>query len=231
MPVELFLRQNTTAAFPIGVETFGVSNLLTWSACARAGAGFLTRLQGNATLWSIGALPTPQWLPEVGAIVPSDPAFAGYSVSPKRIGEMLVVSQQLLRQQTGPELGRILISDLSRQLVSYLDQRALYGGGPAANQPTGLINVPGVAQGVAIDPANLHPSFCAVAAQIEVADVDMTSYGVVVSPGTRKILRTTPSFPGGSITTWAELHNPQSSPEVIDAKAFAGCWNNMTFCL
>jgi hypothetical protein len=23
----------------------------------------------------------------------------------------------------------------------------------------------------------------------------------------------------------------QSSPEVTDAKAFAGCWNNMTFCI
>lgn len=33
LPVELFTRQITTAAFPIGIETFGVSNLLTWSAC------------------------------------------------------------------------------------------------------------------------------------------------------------------------------------------------------
>jgi len=40
-----------------------------------------------------------------------------------------------------------LINDLSRQLASYLDQCALYGGGPAANQPTGLINLRGVAQG------------------------------------------------------------------------------------
>jgi hypothetical protein len=59
----------------------------------------------------------------------------------------------------------------------------------------------------------------------------MTNYGVIVSPGTRKTLRSTPSFTGGSITTWAEIRNPQSSPEVTDAKAFAGCWNNMTFCI
>jgi hypothetical protein len=50
VPVELFLRQLTVPGFPIGIETFGVSNLLTWSACARAGAGFLTGLRGNATL-------------------------------------------------------------------------------------------------------------------------------------------------------------------------------------
>jgi hypothetical protein len=44
-------------------------------------------------------------------------------------------------------------------------------------------------------------------------------------------LRSTPSFPGRSITTWAEIRNPQSSPQVTDTKAFSGCWNNMTFCL
>jgi Phage capsid family len=164
-------------------------------------------------------------------LTPTDPVFAGYSVSPKRISPMLVVSNQLLRQQTGPELDRILINDLSRQLASYLDQVALYGGGAAANQPVDLINVPGVPQNVAIDPANLHGSFCALEAQIEAADVSMDSYGVIVSPGTRKILRSTPSFTNGSITTWAEIRGAQSSPEVTDAKAFAGCWNNMTFCI
>jgi hypothetical protein len=63
------------------------------------------------------------------------------------------------------------------------------------------------------------------------ADVDMTNYGVIASPASKKILRSTPSFPGGSITTWAELRNPQSSPEITDGRCFAGAWNNMTFCL
>jgi hypothetical protein len=72
-------------------------------------------------------------------------------------------------EQSGPEpeLDRILIADLSRQLASYLDQCALYGTGPTGHQPQGLLNMSGVAQGVAIDPANLHPSFCAVEEQIE----------------------------------------------------------------
>jgi hypothetical protein len=56
---------------------------------------------------------------------PTDPVFVGYKNSPKRISGMLIESQQLLRQQTGPELDRILINDLPRQLASYLDQCAL----------------------------------------------------------------------------------------------------------
>lgn len=164
-------------------------------------------------------------------IAPSDPVFAVYNVSPKRISGMLVVSRQLLVQQTGHELDRILTSDLSCQLASYLDQCALYGTGPTGNQPLGVLNAPGVAQAVPVDPANLHPSFCAVEAQIEAANVLMDSYGVIVSPATRELLRATPSFPGGSITTWAEIRGGQSSPEVTGGRAFAGCWNNMTFCL
>ena len=163
--------------------------------------------------------------------VSSDPVFAGYNVSPKRISGLLTVSRQLLAQQTGPELDRILISDLSRQLGSLLDQVALYGTGPTGNQPLGLTGVPGVSQAFPITLTDLHGSFCDLEAQIEAANVDLTNYGVLVSPGSRKILRTTPSFTGGSITTCDELTNPQSSPEVTDGRCFAGAWNNLTFCL
>jgi hypothetical protein len=231
VPIELFTRQLTTAAFPIGIETFGVSNLLTWSAVLRAGATILSGLSRNVNLWSIGALPVPEWLPELGQVVPSDPLFPNYPVTPRRISGLINVSNQLLRQQAGPELDRILISDISRQLASYLDQVALYGTGPTGNQPTGLINVSGVTQALPVDPANLHTSFVAIESQIEAANVDMTNYGVLVSPATKKTLRSTPSFTGGSITTWAELTNPQSSPQVTDGRSFVGCWNNLTFCL
>jgi hypothetical protein len=91
--------------------------------------------------------------------------------------------------------------------------------------------VPGVDQDVAVDSANMHPSFCAVEALVEAADVSMDFDGVIVAPATRELLRSTPSFPGGSITTWAEIRGGQSSPQVTGGKAFCGCWNNMTFCL
>jgi hypothetical protein len=101
VPVETFLaRQLTTSTFPIGIETFGVSNLLTWSACLRAGATVLTGLSRNINLWEIGQLPTPQWLVEVGQVTPTDPLFAGYPISPKRISGMINVSSQCLRSRT-----------------------------------------------------------------------------------------------------------------------------------
>jgi hypothetical protein len=70
----------------------------------------------------IQQLPVPVWLPEIGMVTPTDPVFAGVSLTPKRISGMLTVSRQLLIQQAGPELDRILINDLSRQLVQrYID--------------------------------------------------------------------------------------------------------------
>ena len=69
------------------------------------GSGLFTGVKARGRRWniSIGQLPVPLWLPEVGMLTPTDPVFAGHSVSPKRISTMLVVSNQLLRQQTGPE--------------------------------------------------------------------------------------------------------------------------------
>jgi hypothetical protein len=49
--------------------------------------------------------------------------------------------------------------------------------------------------GVAVDPADVHGSFCGVQEPVETANVSMDSYGAIVSPGTKKILRSTPSFP------------------------------------
>jgi hypothetical protein len=118
----------------------------------------------------------------------------------------------------------------TRQLATYLDQVALYGGGPAQNQPTGLINVAGVNQGVAIDPPDLHPSFCAVEKLVEDANVSMDNYGVLCSTDSKRILNSNPAFTGGSDSVLEKLRNPQSSPEITDNRCFAGCWNNLTYC-
>jgi hypothetical protein len=163
--------------------------------------------------------------------VSSDPSFVGVNVSPKRISGLLTVSRQLLVQQTGPELDRILINDLSRQLASRLDQVAFYGTGAAGNQPLGLINVPGVNQAVPIGSTTLHPDFCALEKLIEDANVDMDSYGVLTSTDSKRILRSNPAFTGGSDSVWEKLRNPQSSPEITDGRCFAGCWSNLTFAI
>ena len=107
----------------------------------------------------------------------------------------------------------------------------MYGTGAAGNQPLGLINVAGVNQAVAIDPANLHPSFCAVEKLIEDANVDMTNYGVLTSIDSKRILKSNPAFAGGSDSVWEKLGNPISSPEITDDRCFAGAWNNLTFAI
>jgi hypothetical protein len=123
---------------------------------------------------------------------------------------MLTVSRQLLVQQTGPELDRILISDLSRQLDSFLDQVALYGTGPSGNQPLGLVGVPGVSQGFAISATDPHNSFCALEAQIEAANASMDSYGVLLFMGSRHRTGPTPTARSRSRSLHRDVNFRQS---------------------
>jgi hypothetical protein len=89
----------------------------------------------------------------------------------------------------------------------------------------------GVLQAVAIDPANLDPSFCAVEKLVEDANVNMDSYGVLTSTHSKRILNSNPAFAGGSDSVWEKLRDPIGSPEVTDDRCFAGAWNNLTFAL
>jgi hypothetical protein len=108
--------------------------------------------------------------------------------------------------------------------------KQLYGTGLANNQPQGLVGLPGI-QTVAIDPANLHPSFCAGEKLIEDQNVEMDSYGVLCSTDAKRILNSTPAFTGGGDSVWEKLRNPQSSPEIIDNRCFCGAWQLATICL
>jgi hypothetical protein len=195
----------------------------------RAGALILTGLRSNATLWEVAPLPVPQWLPEVGMAIPSDPGFSGPQLRPMRISGETIVSAQLLRQRADDPLSRILANDLSRQVGSYLDQAALYGQGSAANQPQGLTTTAGVQALTFTGPD--YAAFATAKAAIEGVNLDMGTYGEPVSPTTRLTLSTTPAFSGVGASAWEKLIRPQSSPEIKDNNVFFGCWSMMTFCL
>ena len=143
---------------------------------------------------------------------------------------MINVSSQLLKQQASPDLDRILTSDLSRQLGSFLDRACLYGSGGANFQPQGLVGLTGV-QSITIDEANLHPTFCAAEKLIADQNVNMDNYAVLASTDAKRILNSTAAFAGGGDSVWEKLRNPQSSPEVVDNRCFVGCWQLATICL
>src|SRR6516164_2606496 len=107
--------------------------------------------------------------------------------------------------------------------------KQLCATGSANSQPQGSVGLAGV-QSTAIDPANLHPSFCVGEKLIEDANVEMTSYGVLCSTDAKRILNSTQAFTGGGDSVWEKLRNPQSSPEITDNRCFVGCWNLATIC-
>jgi hypothetical protein len=151
-PIDLFMRRDLSAGGDpefIAQLARGRSNLLTWSAVARAGAIFLDGLSGNETLWQISELPVPTWIAEAGMAFPiTTPVFSVPPLAnPKRLSASLKVSKMLLAQAgPDPKLGALLIADLSRQLGAYVDAVALLGQGPAEYQPTGVQNWSGVTE-------------------------------------------------------------------------------------
>jgi len=136
---------------------------------------------------------------------------------------MINISKQLLLQQASPDLDKILVSDLSRELGIFLDQACLYGSGSANYQPQGLAGLAGV-QAITIDPANLHSSFCMAEKLIADCNVAMDFYAVLCSIDAKRILNSTAAFVGGGDSVWEKLRNPQSCPEITitDVLSVAG---------
>jgi hypothetical protein len=85
-------------------------------------------------------------------------------------------------------------------------------------------SISGVNQAFPINLSDLHGSFCDLESTIEAANVSMDSYEVLTSPGVKKILRTTPSFANGSLTTWSELRDRKVRPRspMVDVLPGAG---------
>ena len=92
-------------------------------------------------------------------MIPSDPGFNGPQLTPKRISGQMIVSRQLLAQQSNDTLDRIFVNDLSRQLGNFLDASELYGLGGSNNRAQRLVNTLGV-QALSFGAA--HPVLCQI---------------------------------------------------------------------
>jgi hypothetical protein len=235
-PFGLFTRDLSTAT-GFGGEFVaqlarGRSDLLSWSAVARAGALFIDGLTGNLVPWQISTLPVPEWLPEVGMMVPTGPVFSGTLAQPKRISGLINVSRQLLVQAgPNPKLDALIISDLSRQLGAYLDQAALLGLGAASHQPTGVKNWAGVPHIASAVPS--WDLFAETEATIEQLNINLDNYGVICSPSVRQELRTTPAATAYPRYLW-EMINGYSTSQLSGADAatvFFGAWQMLSILI
>lgn len=213
----------------VGMKTYGRSDLASWSSVIKAGALIATGLKERAPFWQVSALPTPTWNTEIGMDVPTDCAFSGFLVQPKRLAALEIVSRQLLIQSPGLE--EMLRSDLSRQLGSLVDQVCLLGTGAASNQPTGLAATAGVHQIPFTGGAPSYANFAHAERLCGEANISMDSYAVITSPAGKEVLQTTPLVAGYPVSIWDKLTNPLSSMEAADNRTYMGCYQMLTIAI
>ncbi len=214
----------------VGSEALaGASDLLSWSACVQLGAVVLTGLGQRAQIPLVTKLPEPEWIPEIGIVVPASGDLGTNQIVlvPKRLSAEVIVSNQLL-VQTSADFDKILIADLSRALSSVLDQTALYGDG--VDKPLGIANTPGTLRlpYAAADPFWEY----LVSAEVGIAgaNVSMESFGNIMSPAIAGKCRITPVTVGGDLIS-EMITNPVTSTQVTDDRLFFGSFGLMVIGL
>jgi hypothetical protein len=213
----------------VGEEKSVASDLLDFSAVKDAGATVLEGLTADISVSWTSKLPVPTWQPELGFSTETDPEFSAIMLSPRRVTGSTIVSRQLLAQATGPggqALDKFLLEELSRSCSSQLDRIALYGNPDAnPNQPRGVKFTPGIWEiAIAAEPAW---EFLTEAERlVEVQNVAMDSFGYIVSPDVRKLLRDSQRWVAASSAIWEHIRG-FSSNEVNTPEIFFGAWNQL----
>lgn len=85
---------------------------------------------------------TAAFLTEVAAISASNPTFDEITMTPKRVGDFVVYSQQLFRQ-SNESIEALVRRDILQQIALAIDSAGIQGSGSGAN-PEGIINTTGV---------------------------------------------------------------------------------------
>lgn len=168
----------------------------------RMGATVIGGLTGNLSLPRLKASAAAQWVPESGAITPSDPAMDSVSLTPKHCGGIVEIGRQLI-QQSSPDVARVVENDLAMILAVALDQAAIVGGG--ANQPSGIL---AAGSGITVVPGGTNgavPSWANIMALIAAVDGSNAldgSLGFLTNARAVRAMRTTPRTAADTASTF-----------------------------
>lgn len=108
----------------------------------RAGARTVPLEAKETTIARLDADPTATWSAEGASLPPeTDMAFSGVVLTPKTLRGIVLASRELI--EDAPNAADAIERAFAAAMAVQLDRAALFGGG--GNEPTGVVNVPGVA--------------------------------------------------------------------------------------
>ncbi len=141
---------NTTATAPEIVPTVHRPDLyigaLREKLVARSlGIRVLTGLSGNLSIPKYGSGLETGWVAENSPVPDGVMAFDSVTLGPKHVGGKTEMSRQLI-QQSSPDIEALVRDDLAFLIARQID-RAIIAGTGAANEPLGVLNLPGIQTG------------------------------------------------------------------------------------
>lgn len=151
------------------------------------GATFLTGLQGGDVPLIVASDFAMEFLAEGATINVQKKKFAGPSLSPKRAGGAVDISNRLI-MQSSPDVEGLVMNGLRQGFTQLLESAAINGAGGVA--PTGLLNLVGVLASTTVASASATRALVLeLQALIESNDATERSLGYLMSPKLKAILK------------------------------------------
>jgi hypothetical protein len=163
--------------------------------CAKAGATYLTGLQGNVRIVKGGGA-SASWLAEGASAPKAKQTFSAITMSPKRLQILSGYTLDLLKQ-TSLDVDAHILRDMIRSHAEALDAAILAGTG-SDGQPTGVLNASGI-NSVGMGPNGGNINFAKLVQMEEKVGIDNGLLGSLVYITNSKVnskLKTTPQVAG-----------------------------------
>lgn len=174
----------------------------------KAGAVFLSGLQGNIAIPKLSGAGTAYWVAENGAPTESQQTLAQVTMSPKTIGAYTNISRQLILQSS-LDVQNMVTRDLATIIGLGIQAAAINGAG-SGNEPTGILTAVTASQVGGTD--GLAPTWAHIVgleSDIAANNADVGTLGYLTNAKVRGKLKVTQKFAStNGMPIWADGNTP-----------------------
>lgn len=174
----------------------------------KAGAVFLSGLQGNIAIPKLSCAGTAYWVAENGAPTESQQTLAQVTMSPKTIGAYTDISRQLILQSS-LDVQNMVTRDLATIIGLGIQAAAINGAG-SGNEPTGILTAVTASQVGGTD--GLAPTWAHIVgleSDIAANNADVGTLGYLTNAKVRGKLKVTQKFAStNGMPIWADGNTP-----------------------
>lgn len=198
-----FKREITTTAGGTGLvatETLAenfIELLRNKTVVAQLGALVLSGLVGDVSIPKQTGAATGGWIAQGGSQALSDSAYGSVALTPKTASARTQYTRQMILQ-SNPAIGNLVMADLMRVIAILIDLGAINGTG-AANQPTGIINTPGVGSVVVGAGTTSWSHLVEFETDVAAANADLDGLAYLTNASVRGLLKTRAKDAGSGI--------------------------------